>query len=572
MWLLLSVNNIRITMDIEADNAILNVHATQPIEVEQIAIIIDTSRPNNTKNDFLTKHIFYGYNPSFKGKFYEEYPFFTSSVEIPKSYLLRKSFDEKVMFFFNRKTFIDTLSDESNFTSFQKKERTSDEIVNYNLTTMIELLFTTVYPSINDNNDSFNKLILKRRLYTLSLDGTIPKPFKSLIPSLNVDFSYIILDGKDYTVTSSCILNDVVNHPEYKKLMLKLVEIKKWKIQTINEITAKLSNLKNKIRFNIKNNFQGKKDDDGRDDGKIQYDKVLYEIVKNTRNYSYYKPNKKVTQNAKELVLLFKNFIEYIDDDNETTTNLKDIKTQINNKYSFQVINSLIDEFLMIVIIKERYFEHKISLIVENRVLSGEIEKYFKLNYTKYADLIKYISGFVSPNRVSSNRELQSMIANFFDNEDDKLQDFMTDVFEKYVNDNNSLRKMNGFESLLSTGVNSYNTENNIGKLKYEAYVSFNLILGKLTQEDLSNISCEYKDEELGIQFDSNRTDKLIKTSIHTPRLIDREKMIKKVIDKNTKINGGRKKRRNTNESRKKNTMKLKISSRKKNTLKKRKI
>lgn len=557
MWLLLSVNNIR-TMDID-------------IEVEQIAIIIDTNRPNNnTKNDFLTKHIFYGHNPSFKDKFYEEYPFFTRSVKIPKSELLRKTFNEKIMFFFNRKTFVDTLSKKKIFE--EMKQNDDDEVVKYNITTMIELLFTTVYPLVNDNSDSFNKLILKRSLYTMSLDGSIPNLFKSMIPSLNVDFSYITLDGKDYTVTSTCILNDIVNHPEYKKLMLKLVEIKKWKIQTVNEITAKLSNLKNKIRFNIKNNFQGKKDDDGRDDGKIQYDKVLYEIVKNTRNYSYYKPNEKVIQNAEELVFLFENFIEYIDDDDETTIILKDIKTQINNKYSFQVINSLIDEYLMIMIIKEKYFDHKKSPIVENGVLSGEIEKYFKLNYTKYADLIKYVSNFVSPNRVSSNRELQSMIINFFDNEDDKLQDFMTDVFEKYVNDNNSPRNMNGFETSLFTGVNSYNTENNIGKFKYEAYVSFNLILGKLTQEDLSNISCEYKDEELGIQIDSNRTDKLIKTSIHTPTLIDREKMIKKVIDKNTKVNGGRKKRRNTVESRKKNTTKLKSSSRKKNTLKKRKI
>ena len=136
------------------------------IEVEQITIIIDTNRPNKSKNDLLTKHIFYGYNPSYKDNFYSEFPFFTKSVKIPKDYLRRKTFDEKIMFFFNRKTFIDTLSNKKNFHHFQETEQESEEIIiNYNLSTMIELLFTMVYPSINDNNDSFNKLILKRESY-----------------------------------------------------------------------------------------------------------------------------------------------------------------------------------------------------------------------------------------------------------------------------------------------------------------------------------------------------------------------------------------------------------------------
>ena len=54
------------------------------IEVEQITIIIDTNRPNKSKNDLLTKHIFYGYNSSYKDKFYEEFPmcWFQSPVQV----------------------------------------------------------------------------------------------------------------------------------------------------------------------------------------------------------------------------------------------------------------------------------------------------------------------------------------------------------------------------------------------------------------------------------------------------------------------------------------------------------
>ena len=614
------------------------------IEVEQITIIIHTNRPNKSKNDLLSKHIFYGYNSSYKDKFYEEFPFFTKSVRIPKDYLRRKTFDEKIMFFFNRKTFIDTLSNKNDFmrqyeikkggmagddekykknavdsSEQPENEKDDNKVIEYNLATMIELLFTTVYPSVNDNSDSFNKLIMKSGQYTLSLDGTIPKLFKSMIPSLNVEFSYIILDGKEYTVTSTCILNDIINHPEYNKLIHKLVEFKKWKIQTMNEVEMKITRIIKKIRFNITNNF---------DDN----DKVLYEVTKNIREYNHYEPNPGIRDKVNGINKLFDKFVDITDvidyddiniidkiennldknrpypldicgnivvgsdneiynteflreiDDKKNNKNylfktdkklindytddiIKNIRRILDHKYSFQVIRSLVDEYLMMMVIKRKYFDKKDT---ENPnddydVISSEIEKYFKINYTKYAELITYVSKFVAPNCVSSNRKLQCMINAFFENKDDVLENFMKEVFEKYIDDvNNTQRRSEIESSSLFTGVNSYNTENNFGKLKYEAYVSFNLISGKLTHADLSNISCEYKDEELGNNFVRGRSDKLNKSSIHVSTLIDREKMIKN-SGEDAKVIGGKRKRRNTI---RKKTTRCKIYSNKKKTMK----
>jgi hypothetical protein len=629
------------------------------IEVEQITIIIDTNRPNKSKNDLLTKHIFYGYNSSYKDKFYEEFPFFTKSVRIPKDYLRRKTFDEKIMFFFNRKTFIDTLSNKNVMNQYEfnegemaggdgkykknggdssekvvhdsgidtsicnikpsKNEEDDNKVIEYNLATMIELLFTTVYPSVNDNSDSFNKLIMKSGQYTLSLDGTIPKLFKSIIPSLNVEFSYIILDGKEYTVTSTCILNDIINHPEYNKLIHKLVEFKKWKIQTMNEVEMKITRIIKKIRFNITNNF---------DDN----DKVLYEVTKNIREYNHYEPNPGIRDKVNGINKLFDKFVDITDvidyddiniidkiennlnknrpypldicgnivvgSDNEiynteilreingkknnknylfktdkklindyTDDIIKNIRRILDHKYSFQVIRSLIDEYLMMMVIKRKYFDKKDTKNpnVDYDVISSEIEKYFKNNYTKYAELITYISKFVSPNCVSSNRNLQCMINTFFENKNDVLENSMKQVFEKYIDDANNTQRISEIaSSSLFTGVNSYNTENNFGKLKYEAYVSFNLISGKLTHDDLSNISCEYKDEELGNNFVRGRSDKLIKSSIHVSTLIDREKMIKN-SGEDAKVIGGKRKRRNTI---RKKTTRYKRYSNKKKTMK----
>jgi hypothetical protein len=625
------------------------------IEVEQITIIIDTNRPNKSKNDLLTKHIFYGFNSSYKDKFYEEFPFFTKSVRIPKDYLRRKTFDEKIMFFFNRKTFIDTLSNKNVMNQYEfnegemaggdgkykknggdssekvvhdsgidtsicnikpsKNEEDDNKVIEYNLATMIELLFTTVYPSVNDNSDSFNKLIMKSGQYTLSLDGTIPKLFKSIIPSLNVEFSYIILDGKEYTVTSTCILNDIINHPEYNKLIHKLVEFKKWKIQTMNEVEMKITRIIKKIRFNITNNF---------DDN----DKVLYEVTKNIREYNHYEPNPGIRDKVNGINKLFDKFVDITDvidyddiniidkiennlnknrpypldicgnivvgSDNEiynteflreingkknnknylfktdkklindyTDDIIKNIRRILDHKYSFQVIRSLIDEYLMMMVIKRKYFDKKDTKNpnVDYDVISSEIEKYFKNNYTKYAELITYISKFVSPNCVSSNRNLQCMINTFFENKNDVLENSMKQVFEKYIDDANNTQRISEIaSSSLFTGVNSYNTENNFGKLKYEAYVSFNLISGKLTHDDLSNISCEYKDEELGNNFVRGRSE----SSIHVSTLIDREKMIKN-SGEDAKVIGGKRKRRNTI---RKKTTRCKRYSNKKKTMK----
>lgn len=610
------------------------------IEVEQIAIIIETDILNKTKNDFLTKHIFYGYNSSYKKNFYEEYPFFTGSVRIPKSYLLRKSFDEKIMFFFNRKIFIETLSNKKNYSYSENKDFKEDDnvkVVLYNLKTMIQLLFTTVYPTVNDNKDSFEQNILKRGSYTLSLDGTVPKFFKNVFPSLNVDFSYIVLDGKDYTVTSTCILNDIVNHPEYNKMIHKLVEFTKWKIQTSNEIELKMTRIRKKIQFNIEENFLDKP-------------KIEYEFVKNMRNSNYYGPNDKLEQKIEKLTYLFdkfsfiinisdtivkndiaknndsidfimKNIIEddnnrhaellrHDNDDNDdmrsiisrslntnnyitgnindinddiqriyekygsnsirtnrliidelTNDIFKDIKTVFDDKYSFQTIRSLIDEYLTMMIIKIKYFDPKKS--TENYdVLSGEIEMYFKQNYKKYFELLQYISNFVDPNRITSNKPLQGMINDFYENKNDELEQFMTQVVHRYINDDDNVMTEIDLQSL-DTGVNSYNTENNFGKLKYEAHVSFDLILGKLTQEDLSNITCEYKDEELGVYFDSRRSDK-VDEFIHKPKLIEREKMIK--IAAVPKVNGGKKnsrKTKNVRNNKKKDKYKKKTNTKK---------
>ena len=141
----------------------------------------------------------------------------------------------------------------------------------------------------------------------------------------------------------------------------------------------------------------------------------------------------------------------------------------------------------------------------------------------------------------------------------------MNEVFEKYIDDvNNTQRRSEIESSSLFIGVNSYNTENNFGKLKYEAYVSFNLTSGKLTYADLSNISCEYKDEELGNNFVRGRSDKLIKSSIHVSTLIDREKMIKN-SGEDAKVIGGKRKRRNT--MRKKTTRCKRYSNKKNNEM-----
>ena len=522
------------------------------IDVEQISIKINTNIPNNKNIHYITKHIFLDSDTKYAEQKFEDFPFFTNSVKLPKNTLLQKTFEQRIEFFFNRDVFVNTL------TTFLDNEDIDnsdfyvafEEISYYNITTMIELLFTTVYPIINDNKDSFNHLILKKSTQNLSFNGTIPQIVRKFIPSLDVKFSYIKLDGKEYTVTSTCILNDILNHPEYNKLIYKFDKIKKWKVHTKNDIELKLFKIKKNIVFYIDNYFENQT-------------KIKYELYRNTKNFNRLTNNKE--QMAIDLNNLFQEFKNsVINDESNLRRILIDIKIRLDDKYLFQTIRPLFHDFITINTIKIKYFDTDFTHKKNYDVVSDDIKLYFQRNYKTLYVLLDDVAKFVSPNHETTNHNLQKMIKDFHLNENNVLEKFMYYVYDKYINYNKTITfppkymSIYGFTETnflhsLYTGINIYDTKNHYNKHRYEAQVSFDLILGKMTNEDISKIACDYKDEQLGFFYNNNKNEYMNK-----PKYNILKNMLNVNNNDKKNINGGKTKRRRFRKSKKKNTIKRK--------------
>lgn len=509
-------------------------------DIKQITIVIKSGldkvtetnkiKTNNGKLNHVTKHIF----DETDDPYYEEYPYFTTFMKIPKDVLKRMNFREKIRFFFNRRSFLDTLNKYSE--DLQYVNGTFDENVNYNIVTMIELLFTTVYPTINDNRNSFNKYVLQRSSYSITMDGSVPSIFTKFVPYLDVDFSYIKLDGKYYTVTSTCILNDILNHPTYNNLIDKLTSFNKWKNSKRVKNELDINKIINQIYFHI-------------DDRYVDIKQVTRELERNSLRSSSRTNNESKAHNLNILFdTLRKNKKKIAMNLSLTTDTLKQIKSEIEGR-TFNELLKLIDEYLLIMIINVNYFNPSGN---RQQVTTKDVEQYLKSNFKEFSEIHNDISKVVSPNCLTSNKKLQSMINDYYSNKNDVFERYMVYLYDKYINDDkpivvfpNELITLYGFNDVtdsMYTGINHYNLDKiNV----FEAYVSFDLILGKLTSDDLSNISCEFQNNQLGDMVSKHQYE--VRNMFLTPKptIINIDDMILKGKDGKNNMNdkkGGRRK------------------------------
>jgi hypothetical protein len=194
-------------------------------------------------------------------------PFFTSEIEYPITRLNRMNYHDRVNFFFNQKNFIDILRPYYRQKSKQKDEKDDDDsdydsdadseyddnaseqttetyesygwlldnddtgtkyyddrnyslrerITRKNIKTMLEILFPTKFPVINDVQTSYE--------YIQNQKSTRPFWFN---PFQTHYFSYLTVGGKVYTIKKTVWLNDILNHPVYQKIFIEYRKLKKW--------------------------------------------------------------------------------------------------------------------------------------------------------------------------------------------------------------------------------------------------------------------------------------------------------------------------------------------------------
>ena len=200
------------------------------MKIDLLQITIHTNIPGKSAITF-TKDVLY--HPEHTLNLTSKYPYITGSVEYPTDKLTLMSYEHLVETFFNRNKFINLISTSSNKSS---PLVTNQEIFNKNILTMLEFLFPTKFFVANNLHKSFDMVTHKP-----SSNSILYNPF-------NRRYSYLKIDNKPYTITKVVWLNDILNHPEYRKLIEEVHKVIPDIVDIKNVPFSKTSELKGKLK------------------------------------------------------------------------------------------------------------------------------------------------------------------------------------------------------------------------------------------------------------------------------------------------------------------------------------
>ena len=208
------------------------------INIDELKIKISTNI-SDSKSKIIEFKRSMLYHPDLIGINLElnEYPYFTFDVKYPLFSLKYLTYKDRVEFFFNKEKFNNTLlafSKEKGILDITKVDsKKEEEIYNKrkekniekNIIIMLELLFPTKFPVINDIQTSYNIIQGNIKLKNVELNPIIP-----------FYYSYLKINEEIYTIKKNIWINDILNHPEYQRLIIEYYKI--WTI--LEEIKIKI--------------------------------------------------------------------------------------------------------------------------------------------------------------------------------------------------------------------------------------------------------------------------------------------------------------------------------------------
>jgi hypothetical protein len=197
------------------------------IEINELKINLITNIPDKQNIEY-TKDLLYHPDIEINASI-NKYPYLVSNIELTKDYFDGYEYDKLVNVFFNRNTLLGTVKKMfgGNNSNAYKEEISSDPreimlIEKKNVYLIMKLLFPTKMNSVKNYHASYDYVVPGKT--TLDV-GFYYNPLKT-------NFSYI--KKKDvYTVIKVTWLNDIMNHPSYKKLINNTMTFLKARKQRI---------------------------------------------------------------------------------------------------------------------------------------------------------------------------------------------------------------------------------------------------------------------------------------------------------------------------------------------------
>lgn len=552
-------------------------------------INILTKIPNYKQFELTSKILVHG-NKSILSN----YPFFTDSKPFPKK-LQRMKYDEIIFFFFNKQNFTTIMKDVNivkktikNYDKYRipnlknnsrkkkvdnKVELSPVQIKFENFIMMLQLLFPTTFPLANNIETSLSNLFMNEmekipfekpnananqiNMSTLfSANNT--RYIKFLPIKLDQNFSYLILNQTIYTISHVIWINDVMNHPIYRDVLLKYNIYEEWRVQyaeNINQINldkqseivkyiAKLIQRKklkfekidrsvdiyskNYSDFNI---FKAKFDDNIQILQNINYNYTtieqnntiiealiaitkLYYTMSEYRNYvslysNFNDISKKITDYEiyKDIndSILYLNF-EYLNESEDTKNDYKvnEIRNQINK--NFPEFNNFVK---IIQSLKYRKIDNPYWKNTVNRIINGESDHNFKELWNE----INYCYSISEIVEDDNKIKLKKMEIDEKQKREDELK-LRKQNMKKGGKKSNKCKNKNdvlnvGFDIISNENVKKEKLETDTTvneeidtKIKIiDIYLQMDIIEGKVDKQNMNILDCPYNDLFLGNMY-----------------------------------------------------------------------
>ena len=474
------------------------------MEIEQISIILDTNIQGKndvqfTRNMLLDTEKEKDDAQSIDDSKLEMLPFFTSNRKLPKETLSSMSYSEITRFFFDRKTFQKYMksvpyvpyvpyvpSDSSN---------NGDDIVKYNVMTMIELLLPT-YPYIKNIYSSIDELpvggIEKPETESNMFSGWFTAPKKeqpkhrliikdvihSKIANTKNQIS-LLIDREQYIMNEIIWLNDVLNHPKYREIFDTLENFNYWKQTARQNIYEKIVDLKSKqpgIRIMIQDQITMID----------EYIKTISSARLNDRKYGF---TAKII-NIRELLIKIE---PNISDDivssliTETFQLIKLLQSKVGIQISdpsksktFSNNRRDIETLYIYLTIQYKYFGDSVDFSFNED--EPEVKSFFESHYQKYIEFGKQLRLFVEPYRESTNRNFQEKINTYVNGTSPEFEKYIQSVDKLYISNEDSTYPLNSIQKFMYVGVSKFTSGSRSGdkntkikSAKYEIYLMVNL-------------------------------------------------------------------------------------------------
>lgn len=144
-------------------------------------------------------------------------PFFTYKYRYPLSYLQKiGNYKDRINIFFNEGEFNRVIS-KGDFIDYFENEEEMNTLMEENIMIMLEILFPTKFPVIDNLDTSFDYVTLSPSYKPLSFNKT----------KYNL-YSHLKVNNKEYTVKKVTFYNDLINHPRYYQLIYKTYLFQDW--------------------------------------------------------------------------------------------------------------------------------------------------------------------------------------------------------------------------------------------------------------------------------------------------------------------------------------------------------